>query len=87
MPSLRSCAKRSPRGGSDGQEEVDIVVNTWKLGAAVEGLGLVAVDGDSIVGHVLSARGDLGGREAIAVAPLAVLPSHQERGVGAALMT
>jgi putative acetyltransferase len=74
------------RGGRDGQEEVDIVVNTWKLGAAVEGLELVAVDGGSLVGHVLAARGDLGGREAIAVAPLAVLPSHQGRGVGSALM-
>jgi hypothetical protein len=47
----------------------------------------VAVDGDSVVGHVLTARGDLEGREAIAVAPLAVLPSHQGRGVGSALMT
>jgi putative acetyltransferase len=75
------------RGGRDGQEEVDIVVNTWQLGATVEGLELVAVDGDAIVGHVLTARGDLGGREAIAVAPLAVLPSHQGRGLGSSLMT
>jgi putative acetyltransferase len=75
------------RGGRDGQEEVDIVVDTWRLGAAVEGLELVAVVGDSVVGHVLTARGDLGGREAIAVAPLAVSPSHQRRGVGSALMT
>lgn len=74
------------RGERDGQEEVDIVVNTWKLEAAVEGLELVAVEGGSVVGHVLTARGDLGGREAIAVAPLAVLPSHQGRGVGSALM-
>lgn len=63
------------------------MVNTWQLGAAVDGLELVAVDGDSVVGHVLTARGDLGGREAVAVAPLAVLPSHQGRGVGSALMT
>jgi predicted GNAT family acetyltransferase len=47
----------------------------------------VAADGGSVVGHVLTARADLGGREAIAVAPLAVLPSHQGRGVGSALMT
>src|SRR6476646_8628298 len=37
------------RGGRDGQEEVYIVVDTWKLGAAVEGLELVAVDGGSVV--------------------------------------
>jgi putative acetyltransferase len=75
------------RGGRNGQEEVDIVVNTWRLGAAVDELELVAVDGDSLIGHVLAARGDLGGRQVVAVAPLAVAPSHQGRGVGTALMT
>jgi putative acetyltransferase len=83
---LRVVSEAFARGGRDGREEVDIVVNTWKLGSVVDGLELVAVDGDSVVGHVLTARGDLGGREAIAVAPLAVLPSHQGRGVGSALM-
>ena len=46
----------------------------------------MAVDADAVIGHVLTARGDLGGHEAIAVAPLAVSPSHQGRGVGSALM-
>ena len=75
------------RDGRDGQEEVDIVVNTWRLEATLAGLELVAVDGSSVIGHVLAARGDLGGREVVAVAPLAVSPSHQGHGVGNALMT
>jgi putative acetyltransferase len=75
------------RGGRDGQEEVDIVVTTWRLEAMLEGLELVALDGELVVGHALGARADLGGRVVVAVAPLAVKPSHQGRGLGSALMT
>jgi putative acetyltransferase len=74
------------REGRDGQEEVEIVVNTWKLHANLDGLELVAVDGNSIVGYVVGARGDLGGRQVVGVAPLAVSTSHQKRGTGSALM-
>lgn len=74
------------RGGRNGQEEVDIVVNTWRLQAALGELELVAVEDNSVVGYVLGARGDLGGREIVAVAPLAVSTSHQRRGAGSALM-
>jgi putative acetyltransferase len=75
------------RDGRSGQEEVDIVVRTWTLEAALQGLELVAVAEDSVVGYVLGARGDLGGREVVAVAPLAVSTSYQRRGAGSALMT
>ena len=71
----------------DGQEEVDIVADTWSLDAAPHGLDLVAVEGAAVLGHVLGARGRLGGREAIGVAPLAVTPSRQHEGIGSALMT
>jgi putative acetyltransferase len=73
--------------GRDGQEEVDIVDATWKLGAGAPDLELVAVDDGAVIGHVMAAPGDLGGRKAVAVAPLAVVPSHQGEGVGSALMT
>jgi putative acetyltransferase len=74
------------RNGRNGQEEVEIVVSTWRLQAALDGLELVAEEEDAVVGHVLGARGDLGGREVVAVAPLAVSTSHQRRGAGSALM-
>ena len=70
-----------------GQEEVDIVLTTWSGGAALAGLDLVAVDGGTIVGHVLGSRAHVGGRPVAAIAPLAVAPSHQARGIGTALMT
>jgi putative acetyltransferase len=70
----------------DGREEVQIVLDTWALGAAVEGLELVAEDDSGIVGHVLGARADVDGKDVLAVAPLAVDPARQRQGVGVALM-
>ena len=70
----------------DGQMEVDIAVATWSLGAVPHGLDLVAVAGGTIVGHVLSGWGDLGGREVVGIAPLAVAPDRQGTGVGTALI-
>ena len=72
--------------GRDGKEEVDIVLATWAMGDSVRPIDLVAVDDDTVVGHVLGAVGQLGDRPVIAVAPLAVAPSHHGRGVGSALM-
>jgi predicted N-acetyltransferase YhbS len=75
--------------GRDGAEEVDIVTATWhsQPPAGVPGLELVAVAAGVVVGHVLSAFGDLAGSAVAAVAPLAVAPAHQGAGVGSALMT
>lgn len=72
--------------GHDGQEEVDIVTATWSRGATVDGLELVAVTDDAVVGHVLGARGQLGRDQVIGVAPLCVDPGNQRQGVGTALM-
>lgn len=70
----------------DGHEEVDIVLATWERGATAVDLELVAVVDETVVGHVLGAWGDLGGRDVVAVAPLAVLPSHQGMNIGSSLM-
>jgi putative acetyltransferase len=75
------------KDGGDGAEEIDIVHQTWNLGAAVTGLELVAADGDTIVGHVLGATADLNGTTVPAVAPLAVAPERHGQGIGSALMT
>lgn len=54
------------------------------------GLSLVAeTPGDGIVGHVMVTTvwfDEEGGREVASLAPLAVAPSHQRRGVGTALL-
>jgi predicted N-acetyltransferase YhbS len=71
----------------DGQEEIDIVLDTWSLDSMPRVLELVAMEGGVVTGHVLASRGDLNGREVLAVAPLAVAPSQQREGIGSALMS
>ncbi|MDQ3641190.1 MAG: N-acetyltransferase [Actinomycetota bacterium] len=72
------------RGGDD---EVRIVNDVRRLGAAITDLELVATVDNTVIGHVLTSRADLHGRAVAAVAPLAVHPDWQGRGVGGALMT
>ena len=71
----------------DAREELDIVLTTWRLRATVEELELVAIEDGAVVGHVMAGRGDLGGHEVVAIAPLAVTPRRQGSGIGSALMT
>jgi putative acetyltransferase len=73
-------------GGRDGTEELDIVHATWGSPARLQDLELVATSRGSVIGHVLVAHGSLSGRPVPGVAPLAVAPEHQGRGVGSALM-
>jgi putative acetyltransferase len=51
-------------------------------------LSLVAVSEGQTLGHVISSYVDVepGARRVLQVGPLAVLPSHQRRGIGNALM-
>ncbi|WP_168990148.1 GNAT family N-acetyltransferase [Yimella sp. RIT 621] len=53
-------------------------------------MALVAVEADQIVGHVMIdgcwVRGEHGDREILMLSPLAVLPSHQQHGIGSTLI-
>jgi putative acetyltransferase len=56
-------------------------------GDIVEPLSLVALLDGVVVGHVAISRATIGGStEALALGPIGVLPEHQGKGVGAALM-
>ncbi len=67
--------------------EVEIVVSTWASERRLPELELVAEADGVVVGHVLCALGDLEGTALPGVAPLAVAPASQSRGIGTALMT
>ena len=82
------------RAAFAGPAEAELV-DTVRAGAYfLPELSLVAVTGDgSILGHVLVSQVELHPRDeeagpipALALAPIAVLPPHQGRGIGSALM-
>jgi putative acetyltransferase len=62
-----------------------VLASKW----AVPQLEFVAEDGGRIVGHILFSHVDLltdgGPRQVLALAPVAVAPDHQRRGIGIAL--
>jgi putative acetyltransferase len=72
----------------DASEELDIVRATWAALDADQLVELVADDGGTVVAHALAATGSIDGAPTpvAGVAPVCVAPSHQQRGIGTALM-
>lgn len=72
-----------------GSEEADLVEKLVEEGHSL--LSLVAILNGQVVGHALFSRMWIRGRasmnSAVALAPIAVLPSHQRQGLGAKLIT
>lgn len=68
-------------------DEADLVDALRASVAWLPGLSLVAAEDEAVVGHVLFTRATIGGAHpALALAPLAVEPSCQGRGIGGALV-
>jgi putative acetyltransferase len=87
-PEDREAIRRVNDGAFGGKVEGKIVDAIRASDRFVPELSLVAVADENIVGHVISSYVDLvpdTGR-VLQVGPLAVLPSHQRRGIGSALM-
>lgn len=70
---------------SDGDEQ-DLVVRLRKSGSFVPELSLVAQTEDKIIGHILFTEIKIGSSAELALAPLAVLPEYQRKGVGISLI-
>lgn len=70
---------------SDGNEQ-DLVAALRKSEAFVEQLSLVALEDNRTVGYILFTEVKIGETTALALAPLAVLPEYQRRGIGTALI-
>ena len=70
---------------ADGDEPV-LVVRLRKSDAFIPQLSLVAVAGQEIVGHILFTKMKIGSHPSLALAPVAVLPDYQKKGIGGLLI-
>jgi putative acetyltransferase len=77
-----------PGPGGPVPPEAPLVEELRQTTAFLPDLSLVALIGPEVVGHVMSTRATLGPGEfpVLGLGPLGVLPAHQGRGVGIALM-
>lgn len=70
---------------SDGNEQ-DLVVLLRKSNSFIPELSLVAVNENKIVGYILFTKVKIGDNTELALAPLAVLPEYQRKGIGTSLI-
>ena len=66
---------------TDGNEQ-NLVVALRKSKAFIPELSLVAVEDQRVVGYILFTKAVVNGVQVLALAPLAVLPEYQNRGIG-----
>lgn len=86
LPSVRALHAAAFGSGSGPVVEVRLLDELRADGDLLAPLCLVAEDDGEVVGHVTCSRGSVQGRPAVGLGPLGVLPEHQRRGVGTALL-
>ncbi|WP_040328114.1 GNAT family N-acetyltransferase [Clostridium ihumii] len=70
---------------SDGTEQ-DLVIALRKSDSFVPELSLVAEIDGKIAGHIMFTEGKVGNDKVLVLAPLAIAPEYQKKGVGSALI-
>ncbi|MEE6032467.1 N-acetyltransferase [Avibacterium paragallinarum] len=70
---------------SDGTEQ-DLVQRLWTSDSFIPELSLVAEQDKCLLGYILFTRVTIGEDQALALAPLAVLPEFQRQGIGKKLI-
>ena len=82
----RAAVRRVNESAFGGQLEADLVDALRGHGAVPE-LCLVAEEGDELVGHICFSEATLeSGHDLLALAPMAVAPGRQRRGIGSGLV-
>ena len=70
---------------SDGKEQ-ELVIELRKSNSFIPELSLVALEENKIVGYILFTKIKIGNSTELALAPLAVLPKYQRKGIGTKLI-
>ena len=87
-PGDQLAIRRVNEQGFGGREEADLVDALREANAIV--LSMVALDGDDIIAHILFTEVDLVQADSqfkgLGLGPMAVLPSHQRKGIGTQLL-
>jgi putative acetyltransferase len=67
--------------------EVGIFAALWEAKDVIDELSFTALAENAVVGHVTASRAKVGFHSVVAVGPIGVLPEHQGKGIGSALMS
>ncbi|MER7452193.1 N-acetyltransferase [Nocardia beijingensis] len=84
-PRYAHAAASGDRPGAD-PPEVDLVAKLRSDEGWIPTLSLVAIEHESVIGHVCLTRAAVGPFPVLALGPIGVLADHQGAGVGSALM-
>lgn len=68
-----------------GQDDEGSIVDALRAHSGVT-LSMVAVEGESVVGHILYSPLSVADVDGVALGPMAVKPSHQRQGIGSRLV-
>lgn len=79
-------AFRKPESPESVPWESDLFGELLAAGDVVHELSFTAVKDDVAVGHVTASKATVATHPVVAVGPIGVLPEHQGRGIGTALM-
>jgi len=77
--------KRQDYGGRV-PPEVGLFTALWEAKDVIHELSFTALIQSSVVGHVTASRAKVGFDAVVGVGPIGVLPAHQAKGIGSALM-
>ncbi len=79
-------AFKRPEDAERAPIEVRIFAELWKAKDVLDELSFTALAQEAVVGHVTASRAHVQSDSVVAVGPIGVLPSHQSKGIGSALM-
>jgi putative acetyltransferase len=83
---IYAAAFRRPENPESVPLEVGIFEALWEAGDVIPELSFTALKEVGPVGHVTASRATVATDSVVAVGPIGVLPEHQGRGIGSALM-